>query len=191
MSENIQIMHKVVGARANFVRLKTPESFGDTEPSYKVTLSFDIADPAQKAEASSLNKAILGLAAKRWPKPDEQKRARTGRPLLRQGSDDDKSFKAGTYFIATRNTPGRDHPIVMVDAQCKPVGPDVFYSGCYVNAMLEIYTWDNKSGKGMSARLTHLQFKRDGEPLGAGSAPATAESVFGAEDGLAGDDLDI
>ena len=46
------------------------------------------------------------------------------------------------------------------------------YSGCYVNARVELWVQDNANGKRINAKLLGIQFVRDGDAFGAGSAPA-------------------
>ena len=45
------------------------------------------------------------------------------------------------------------------------------YSGCYVYAVVNAFTWENKEkGKGISFGLSMAQFVKDGENLGGGGA---------------------
>ena len=188
MGENISQNIKVLGVRANFVRLAKPEKFMDGLPKYSVTFSFDIDDASQRAEAAKVKATIEDLAKRRWPNVADQKKALTAKPLFKSGEDGDENFPANVRYFQACNYPDKDHAVVMVDSSLRPCSAGVFYSGCYVDAMVQLYTWDNKFGKGIGARLTHIKFKRDGEPLGGGSAPAAAEDVFDAEDGAAQDD---
>ena len=57
----------------------------------------------------------------------------------------------------------------------------VIYSGCYVNATLDIWAQDNKFGKAIRATLINVQFIADGENLG-GTAVATSEGIMEFED---------
>lgn len=43
---------------------------------------------------------------------------------------------------------------------------DIIYAGCYVNATITLWTYDNKFGKGISCNLRGVQFCADGEPYG-------------------------
>lgn len=42
------------------------------------------------------------------------------------------------------------------------------YSGCYVNAIIQIWPQDNKWGKGINAQICGVQFLRHGEAFGGG-----------------------
>ncbi len=46
------------------------------------------------------------------------------------------------------------------------------YSGCYVNAILDIWAQDNKYGKRVNATLLGVQFLRDGEAFSGGASAA-------------------
>jgi hypothetical protein len=57
------------------------------------------------------------------------------------------------------------------------------YSGCFVNAIIEVWPQDNQHGKRINASLLGVQFVRDGEKL-AGGSTATAddfEAIPGAD----------
>lgn len=71
-----------------------------------------------------------------------------------------------------------------------------FYSGCYVNAVVNIFTWENANqGKGMSFGIDMAQFAKDGERIGGSggggadpdkflkAGPATASVAAGASAG--------
>lgn len=63
------------------------------------------------------------------------------------------------------------------------------YSGCYVNATLEIWPQDNKFGRRINCNLKGLQFVKDGDAFG-GGAPASPDDFddlgVGEADSLAG-----
>ncbi len=63
------------------------------------------------------------------------------------------------------------------------------YSGCYVNASIEIWAQDNKDfGKRINAQLRGIQFLRDGDAFAGGGKPADAEDFD--EVGVDGGDAD-
>jgi hypothetical protein len=105
---------------------------------------------------------------------------------LRDGDTKEGEGFEGNMFIAANS---ETRPSVF-DGMRNPVTSDdgIVYSGCYVNASIDIYAFDNVS-KGNSAGLRGVQFLRKGDAFG-GGAPAD-ESEFDeigvAEEG--GDDL--
>jgi len=62
------------------------------------------------------------------------------------------------------------------------------YSGCYVNASIELWAQDNSYGKRINAQLRGVQFLRDGDAFAGGGKAADADEFdkIGAPDG---DDL--
>lgn len=61
------------------------------------------------------------------------------------------------------------------------------YSGCYVNASIEFFGYDN-TGKGLSAQLRGVQFFKDGDSFGGGT-PASADEFEEVSEGADADDL--
>ena len=49
------------------------------------------------------------------------------------------------------------------------------YSGCYVNAIIDIYAQDNQFGRRINATITGIQYLSKGDAFGAGPPPAKAE----------------
>lgn len=60
----------------------------------------------------------------------------------------------------------------------------VVYAGCYVNASVSIYAFQNNYGKFVQAQLNAVQFNRDGEAFGGGDSFSMDEfeDVSGADD---------
>lgn len=63
------------------------------------------------------------------------------------------------------------------------------YSGCYINAIVEIYGQDNTHGKGMRCGLKGIQFHSDGDAF-QGGAPASADDFEDLTDGAHADEED-
>lgn len=51
----------------------------------------------------------------------------------------------------------------------------VLYAGCYVNASVEIWAQDNQWGQRINAQLRGIQFYKDGDAFGSGSAASDDE----------------
>jgi hypothetical protein len=62
------------------------------------------------------------------------------------------------------------------------------YSGCYVNATVEIWPQNNKYGKTIRAGLLAIQFAKDGDAFGAGSATGSPDEFEDLSD-VGDDDL--
>jgi len=67
------------------------------------------------------------------------------------------------------------------------------YSGCYVNASIELWAQENSYGKRINAQLRGVQFLRDGDAFAGGARPAGADEFdeisAASDDGAADVDL--
>lgn len=61
------------------------------------------------------------------------------------------------------------------------------YAGCYVNASIEFFGYDN-TGKGLSASLRGVQFLRDGDAF-SGGRPADSDEFSDVSEGASADDI--
>ena len=84
---------------------------------------------------------------------------------------------AGNWALSATRTQESGRPAI-VDRAKNPLSASdgKIYAGCYVNAVVEIWTQDNSYGKAIRATLVSVQFVRDGESFG-GAAPATASDL--------------
>ena len=57
----------------------------------------------------------------------------------------------------------------------QPLAASAFYSGCYVNAIVDVYAQQRDDGNTISASLEGIQFVRNGEALGFVSVDAASE----------------
>lgn len=158
--------------RLSFPDLFEPRSFkpGDT-PKYKATLLV----PKGSDQAKAVDAAISAVAKEKWPKTWEKVLAgikgntnkfcwQDGDSKTYDGYEGMMAFSAGNKARPTIIDRNKD-PLTKDDG--KP------YAGCYVNAVVEIFAYDN-SGNGISASLGGVQFVRDGEAF-AGGRPASAD----------------
>jgi len=131
-------------------------------------------------------------ATKKWPK------LKADRVFLRDGDQEDWDGYAGQHYISA-NAPIADRPSVItnrkdgndkwIDAEPGKAGAP--YSGCYVNAVIEIWVQDNKHGKRLNCKLKAVQFFRDGEAFSS-NAPVDVNEEFtddmaGVEGSIGGD----
>lgn len=117
----------------------------------------------------------------------------TDRIVLHDGNRKKYEGYANHWYVSARNA----HPPLVVnrdpfirDADGKPVmdgmnGPlpnlvtersGIIYSGCYVNANIDIWAQDNSFGQRICASLKGVQFKRNGDAF-VGGPPATPDSM--------------
>lgn len=76
----------------------------------------------------------------------------------------------GHTFI--RCTSGEDYRPKLVNQKVLPItSKEELYSGCFVFAVVNAFTWENKeNGKGITFGVSMLQKAKDGESLGGGGA---------------------
>lgn len=93
----------------------------------------------------------------------------------------------GSFYLS----PSSDTRPTVVDRDRTPLTKDDgrIYSGCYVNAQVELWVQDNKWGQRVNATLLGIQFVKDGDAFGSGSPPANPDDfpdldADGDDDGL-------
>lgn len=84
---------------------------------------------------------------------------------------------AGNWALTATRSQESGRPAV-VDRQKQDLHANdgKIYAGCYVNAVVELWSQDNSYGKAIRATLVTVQFVKDGESFG-GAAPATADDL--------------
>lgn len=100
--------------------------------------------------------------------------AKKDRLALHDGDDKQKwAGFPGTMYLS----PSSDTRPTVVDRDRSPLTKDdgKVYSGCYVNAKIEIWVQDNKWGQRVNATLLGVQFVKDGDAFGAGAPPANPD----------------
>lgn len=146
---------------------------GDGEKKYASTFLV----PKKSPQIKEIDAAILEVATAAW-----KDKAKTVLASIKSNPNkycfqdgDTKSYDgyAGHMALAAKN---KKRPTIvdkdktaLVEEDGKP------YSGCYVNASVEIWAQDNKWGKGIRASLRGIQFVRDGDAFSAGSVASEDE----------------
>ena len=160
--------------KLNNVRLAFPVLFeaktvnGEGKPAFSASFLIDPADPQVKA----LNQAIDQIAKEKWgAKADAMlKSLRAADKTALHNGDAKAQYQGfeGNLYISARN-PVRP---TAVDADKTPLqqSDGRLYSGCYVNAVVELWPQDNKYGKRVNATLMGVQFYRDGDAFSGGGA---------------------
>ncbi len=95
---------------------------------------------------------------------------RSGDGKIYDGFEGKMALRAGRYE--------QDGPPQIVTARNIPVGqgqPGAPYGGCYVNAIVEPFAYDNVN-KGVSCGLVLVQFAKDGDSFG-GASRAAADAL--------------
>lgn len=166
---------KLQNVRLSFPSLFRKAVFSGEETKFEGTFLLDKEGQAEKI--AEIETAIETLIA------DKLKGAKlkADKICLKDGDDIEYDGYAGHMSIKASN--GK-RPMVL-DRDRTPLSEDDNrpYSGCYVNAVLELWAQDNQYGKRINANLLGVQFFKDGQPFGDGvSASADDFDAFGDDD---------
>lgn len=162
---------KLSGVRIAFAagifKAKAGEDGGT--PAYSASFILDKGSEVEKA----VNAAIDAAAKEKWndKAPAILKQLRAADKVCLHDGDSKSEYEGfeGNMFVSSRSTTA---PRVLDKDKAELTeASGKIYSGCYVNAIIEIYAQDNKFGKRVNASLKGVQFFKDGDCFG-GSAPA-------------------
>ncbi|MEQ1975021.1 DUF2815 family protein [Xenorhabdus sp. SGI240] len=156
------------------VRLAFPDLYEATQVNgqgdFKFRSTFLIDKERQKELINQIEAAIKKVATEKWGAKAESIlksiRGNNMRFNFRDGDDKpDYDGYPGCMYISASN---KSRPLV-IDRDRTPLTAQDGrpYSGCYVNATINIFAYDN-NGKGISASLAGVQFFRDGDAFAGG-----------------------
>ena len=168
--------------RLGFPALATPQAIGDGEPAYGGRLIIQPNDP----DVAAIDKAIEKVAREKW-----KDKGADVLPVLREDKkvcflkSPYRSAKTGKVYDGFEDS----FSLGMRNAKAKPTAVDkygkeitdkseierILYSGCYVNAKVEIWAQDNSFGRRINCSVLGVMFADDGPSFGGGSAPASAD----------------
>lgn len=143
---------------------------GKGDPKFSAAFLFGRSHP----QVAELSKAVETTAAEKWKDKAAEilKQLKASDKLCVHDGDAKSDYEGypGNLFI---NASNKVRPLV-IDGARNPLQPadGKPYSGCYVNAIVEIWAQDNQFGKRVNASLLGVQFLRDGERLAGGSVAA-------------------
>ncbi len=161
------------------VRLAFPSIFeatapkGGGKPAFSASFILPPGHPALK----ELESAFAALSKEKWGAKADAilKGMKASDKLCLHEGDTKADYEgyAGNYFVSTRS---KTRPNVFdADRSVLSEADGKLYSGCYVNANIELWAQDNEFGKRINAQLRGVQFKADGDALAGGARPADAD----------------
>jgi hypothetical protein len=133
--------------------------------------------PKNHKQIAEVKAAFKALAKDKWAAKADgflKTLEATGKTCLHDGDtkSDYEGFE-GNLYVSARS---KIRPSVfdqqrqeLTQADGKP------YSGCYVNASIELWAQDNNFGKRINAQLRGVQFLRDGDAFAGGGSAADAD----------------
>ena len=182
---------KLATVRLSFPRLFTPELYDENAQVARYDASF-MVEPGS-ANDLAIREAISKAATEKWgaKAPAELKRLQGNKQKHCYLLEDEvtRDEYEGSCVLSTHRNETAGPPVVvdadmtkLTEANGRP------YSGCYVNASVDIYI---QSGKypGVRATLCGVQFVADGEAFA--GAPATASDFSSLAEGAGADEFDV
>lgn len=177
---------KLNNVRVAFTQsLFNAEAYGEGEKKFGCNFIIEKGSENDKA----IRDAIETLAKTTWGAKAQTVlnsiRTNPMRYCYRDGDTVEWDGHPGNMFIRAAN---KVRPLIvdadktpLVEADGKP------YGGCYVNAVITLYCYDN-NGKGIGASLGGVQFAKDGDAFTGGRA-ATADDFDDIAEGATASDL--
>jgi hypothetical protein len=170
-NQTVQLDDVRISYAHNIFVAKAPTTDPTATPKYNGTF---LLEPGSLAE-KKINNAIVKVAKEKWPDDWEKnlKALKAQDKLCIHDGDTrpDSEGYEGMKFVSANS---KIRPTT-IDQKRNPVTMEdgVIFSGCYVNARLDIWAMDHPSyGKRICAEIKGVQKLRDGEALGAVVTPA-------------------
>ena len=169
-----------------FPALAEPQSFGEGEPAYGAKFPIKPNSEQQKA----LEAAILAEATEAWKDKadsvlkmleEDGKVAFTKKVYRSKKTGEAYQGFDGAHYLSTRNA--KTQPTVFNQYGEELSGKSDIeakaFSGALVNASVEIWAQDNKWGRRINCSLRGVMLTGEGENVGGGSSPASADEFSG------------
>jgi hypothetical protein len=166
-----------------WTKSKPPKADASAKEKYRIALIIPKNHPQMKDLKAAIQSVMEAKFGAKWQAVLKAAELQQ-KSCLRDGDTKDGEGFQGNMFVSA-NSDTRPSTF-NVDKTIVTQDDGIIYSGCYVNASLDIYAFDNVS-KGNSAGLRGVQFLRKGDAFGGGS-PAD-ESEFDEIAAPDGDDL--
>jgi hypothetical protein len=156
-SERIQLKNVRLSFPSLFEKtaFKGNDANKDKEGKYEATLLIPKTDTATKAKIDAMIAKAVSEAG--FKIPSDKRCLRDGDEAEYEGYEGNWSLKASSKKRPT--TLDRAKGVVTKD-------DDLFYPGCYVNAIVNFWIQDNDFGKRVNANLYGVQFFAHGETFG-------------------------
>lgn len=170
----------VMGARLAFAEgvFKKQGIAGDSSstPRFNCCLLLPPNDKQVGEIEEAMKDLVLNFDWKGDEKPEDIYKRLSKKDFLALHDGDDKAKWAG-FAGNMYLSPNADTRPTVVDRDRSPLTAEdgKVYSGCYVNAKIELWVQDNKWGQRVNATLLGVQFVKDGDAFGAGAPPANPD----------------
>lgn len=158
--------------KLNHVRLSFPSlfqkaQFDGTETKYEATFLLD------KVKHAATIKEIEAFIAAKVASDLKGAKVPGNKLCLRDGDEVEYDGYAGHMTLKAST---KKRPLVLNKDKSPLTEEDgVVYSGCYVNAIIDLWAQDNQFGKRINATLLGVQFAADGEAFSSGGKSANPD----------------
>ena len=161
---------KLSNVRLSFADLFTAVSKFDGDPKFSASFIVDPKSDDGKANLAEFKKIIRQL--------EKEKFGGKEMPLdklpIKDGNEKEYDGWKDMMILSAAN---KKRPVI-VGRKRQPVAEgdvDAPYSGCIVNAVLDVWAMDGKYGQRICASLEAVQFAAEGEPFSASSVNVEAD----------------
>lgn len=174
---------KLHNVRLAFPNLHTPRTInGEGAPAYSGSFIMEPDHPSEQELKDGMETVGREKWGAKWPTIKKELESKD-RTALHNG-DSKASYQgfSGNTYVSARST---TRPLV-IDRDKTPLtaNDNKPYSGCYVNAHLDIWAMDNQYGRRICASLRGVQFVKDGDAFSGGGSASVDDF-----DSIEGDDL--
>lgn len=177
------------GVRLAFANLFKPTS---VESGGELSYSCSLLLPPDHKQVKEINAAIEAVGVEKWgakwPTVKKEIMAKDRGPLHDGETKASYAGFEGMLFISARTKVSARPTVIDRDKTPLTEEDGRVYSGCYVNASIELWAQDNSFGKRINAQIRGVQFVRDGDAFGGGS-PASSDEFDEVTEGADADDL--
>ena len=171
---------KLSNVRLSFASLFNKASFNGQETKFEGTFLID--KKSGKKDIVKLQTAVKSLIAEKL----EGVKLKSDKICIKDGDLEDYEGYEGTMSVKASNNV---RPTIINKDKSQLSDEDgVIYSGCYVNAVIELWAQDNNYGKRINANLLGVQFVKDGDNFGTGAKVASDDDFDDISDGSEEDD---
>ena len=155
--------------RLSYPNLVRPASFMENSPKYSASFIIDPSTKQGNAMLDDIEDGIDALTQEQWK--GKIKRLSDDKIPLHDGNDRDhdgavpEEYKDMMYLTASSSE--KKQPELVCDGKSvrgDERAEDIFYAGCYVNAIVEL--WAQDEYKRVNASLLGVEFFADGDRLG-------------------------
>jgi hypothetical protein len=166
---------RIDNVRLAFPDLFEPKSFGEGKPAYSAKFIIEPGSPNVKA----IEDAIKAVAKEKWGEKaegvlgvinDAKKSAFVRGPYRNSKTGDVYDGFEGKFHLNSRTGGDKPGPKTYSRNKIEVTARDgLFYPGCYVDAMIDIYAQDHPQyGRRINCGLLAVRFVADGDSFGGG-----------------------